>query len=111
MERQRDLTPIVKMGVLPLHVAILHEKKIDGDHRVMMSELGLKRSTSQRCPACQLQLCKSRDEPPHGALKATDAGGNFANSDTLHTLFLCQKCAAVMVHSSNLMEAGWRQRR
>ena len=67
--------------------------------------------TMPRCSACQLQLCKSRNEPPHAALKVingSDAADKFSPNDTV---YLCQTCAAVMVRSADLMEASWRHRR
>ena len=61
-----------------------------------------------RCPACQLQLCKGRGEPPHAALKVEEGGNKLSSSDTV---YLCGVCAAVMVRSGDLMLPGWRQRR
>ena len=63
---------------------------------------------TQRCSACQLQLCKSRGEPPHAARKVTEGGGKLGGSDTA---YLCGVCSAVMVRSPDLLQSGWRQRR
>ncbi len=61
-----------------------------------------------RCPACQLQLCKGRSEPPHAALKDVGAGGAMAGSDK-H--FTCQSCGITLVNSSDLATPGWRHHR
>ena len=79
----------------------------------MVSEAELKRGTAPRCPACQLQLCKSRDEPPHAALKEMEAsaGPTVKFGGTRDILYLCQTCGTVLVRSTDMAEAGWRQRR
>ena len=64
--------------------------------------------TTPRCSACQLQLCKSRGEPPHAALKAAEGGGKLSGLDTV---YLCGVCSAVMVRSADMAQPGWRQRR
>ena len=76
-----------------------------------MNELSLKRTNVARCPACQLQLCKSRESLPHGALKVADS--SIVSYDKLdkaqHALYMCETCAAVLVHSLDIRESGWRQ--
>jgi hypothetical protein len=66
-----------------------------------------------RCPACQLQICKSRESLPHHALRAADS--NVIEDDKFdrerHAIYSCQTCEAVLVHSVDLMEPGWRQLR
>jgi hypothetical protein len=59
-----------------------------------------------RCAACQLQLCKSRDESPHVALKET--GGSPVGDETVYA---CATCATVLVRSGNPNKPGWSQRR
>lgn len=58
--------------------------------------------SSPRCRDCQLQLCKSRTEPPHGALKETAR-------DEVHnrTQFACATCGAAMVRNGDLSKPGW----
>ncbi len=53
-----------------------------------------------RCSACQLQLCKGRDAPPHAALKVTEGGGKLSGSDTV---YLCGVCSAVMIRLPDLL--------
>lgn len=66
-----------------------------------------------RCAACQLQICKSRESLPHVSLKAADS--NLMEEGKLdrtrHAMYLCQTCEAVLIQSSDPMEAGWRQLR
>lgn len=64
-----------------------------------------------RCSACQLQMCKSRDEPPHPALKAMADGISREKFNRREIVYLCQTCGAVMVHSADVAEPGWHQRR
>jgi hypothetical protein len=57
-----------------------------------------------RCAACQLQLCKSRDEPPHSSLsEVTRDNGR----DGLSVNYLCQNCGVTMIRSADLAEPGW----
>ena len=63
------------------------------------------------CPACQLQLCKGQDEPPHAALKTTDTGAPGDKFSGRETAYVCQTSAATMVRSADRMQPGWRQRR
>lgn len=65
----------------------------------------------QRCSACQLQLCKSRSEPPHVSLKESAVkvtGGKFAGGDTV---YVCATCSTTLVRSDDPGKAGWSQRR
>jgi uncharacterized protein with PIN domain len=59
-----------------------------------------------RCPACQLQLCKSRFERPHGGLKETerDQVNNSAQ-------FSCDSCGILLVWSGDMRKPGWSQAR
>ena len=70
------------------------------------AHLATDRPATPRCPACQLQLCKSRSEAPHGALKET-------SRDEVNELirFTCATCSAVMVRSANLGRPGWSHQR
>jgi hypothetical protein len=76
-----------------------------------MNELAPKRHHAARCPACQLQLCKSRESLPHAALKVADS--SIVSYDKLdkshHALYMCENCTAVLVHSLDIRESGWRQ--
>ncbi len=76
-------------------------------------EFGSRRAIQARCPACQLQICKSRHERPHAGLKPAErevmADGKLSSES--HAVYLCQTCSAVLIHSSDVMEPGWRQRR
>lgn len=73
-----------------------------------------------RCRACQLQLCKSRDEPPHGQLIVLDPAPTTVPTQTAKvrgvkpwnsrdTAYTCQSCGDALVHSSDKAEAGWRK--
>lgn len=59
-----------------------------------------------RCAACQLQICKSRLEPPHGALQQT-ARDEHANSKT----FACDNCHVSLVWCGDTRSPGWSQQR
>ncbi len=65
-------------------------------------------STSPRCRACQLQLCKSRSERPHAAL--TESKGDSMMRGT-EQQFLCKTCGATLINSSDLAKPGWRHQR
>ena len=58
-----------------------------------------------RCRACQLQLCKGRNEPPHAALTAIAPGGGRMESERS---FTCNTCGITMVNSPDLAQPGWR---
>ena len=60
-----------------------------------------------RCAACQLQLCKSRQEPPHAALKEVSREG----MNQQRVGFNCQTCGAILIRSSDLSAPGWSQQR
>ena len=65
-----------------------------------------------RCRACQLQLCKSRDQPPHAGLKVTDGSGLAEKTmGTQGTQFLCETCGSIMIRSTDLTQAGWRHQK
>lgn len=55
-----------------------------------------------RCPACQLQLCKSRTQEPHAGLKevSRDEGKQTVT-------YRCDNCSATLTHSFNLARPGW----
>lgn len=55
-----------------------------------------------RCPACQLQLCKSRTLGPHAGL--TEMSRDEAKQTTVYR---CQTCAAALTRSSDLRVPGW----
>jgi uncharacterized protein with PIN domain len=59
-----------------------------------------------RCPACQLQLCKGRDERPHKALMETTH--DAVRSDVAYS---CQTCKAVLIRTADLAKPGWSQAR
>ena len=67
-----------------------------------------------RCKACQLQLCKSRDERPHAALSASPVAqttGRDKSRSPADTAFVCKTCGITMIHSADLARPGWRQAR
>jgi hypothetical protein len=79
-------------------------------NHIQRNPTGVRRVT--RCPACQLQICKSREALPHTGLKAADSNLMEDTLDrTRHALYACQTCEAVLLHSTDMMEAGWRQLR
>lgn len=59
-----------------------------------------------RCRACQLQLCKSRLEKPHTALKEV---GRDEIKDRVH--YACETCQAVLVWSGDKALPGWSHQR
>ncbi len=61
-----------------------------------------------RCPACQLQLCKGRNEPAHAGLAEATTTGPTRGPDRS---FKCQKCGITLVNSSDLSKPGWRHQR
>jgi len=76
-------------------------------------DFGSRRAIQSRCAACQLQICKSRHERPHSGLKPAEREvmAESKLSTDNHAVYLCQTCASVLIHSSDVMEPGWRQRR
>ncbi len=60
-----------------------------------------------RCPACQLQLCKSREERPHAALTEF----NRPDAPRLSSAFTCQTCGSTLVRSQDMGKAGWSHQR
>ena len=60
-----------------------------------------------RCKPCQLQLCKSRRELPHAALKEIrrDAIGHA------RVVYACQTCGSYLVCSADMGTPGWSQDR
>ncbi|MSO98974.1 MAG: hypothetical protein EXR11_12275 [Rhodospirillaceae bacterium] len=65
-----------------------------------------------RCRACQLQLCKSREERPHADLKAVVDGSIEAKDSAIKgrdTAYTCQKCGTGLVNSTDKTEPGWRK--
>jgi len=63
-------------------------------------------SVAPRCPACQLQLCKSRQQRPHALLTEVKSD---ESSHGRETYFSCQTCGATLVNTSDLRKPGWRQ--
>ncbi len=63
-------------------------------------------AAAARCPACQLQLCKSRVQGPHALLTEvkTDESGRGRE-----TFFSCQTCGVTLINSTDLGKPGWRQ--
>jgi hypothetical protein len=59
-----------------------------------------------RCPACQLQLCKGRNEPPHAGL----VGAASSPTET-EKHFTCQKCGSTMINSRDIKKLGWRHQK
>lgn len=59
-----------------------------------------------RCPACQLQLCKSRDERPHAQLKEI-AREELPQS----TVYGCATCGTTLTRSADTGRPGWAQQR
>ena len=57
-----------------------------------------------RCTACQLQLCKSRDEQPHSNLSEVTRDDI---PDGQSASYLCQTCGVRLVRSADMARAGW----
>jgi hypothetical protein len=64
-----------------------------------------KLSIVARCPACQLQLCKSRSQLPHAALTEVRTGQDRPNGERQ---FSCKTCGTTLVNSDDMTIAGWR---
>jgi hypothetical protein len=67
----------------------------------------------ERCPACQLQLCKAREARPHaGLVEASGSGlkegGPLRGADRA---FTCQTCNATLINSPDMNKPGWSQPR
>jgi uncharacterized protein with PIN domain len=60
-----------------------------------------------RCPACQLQICKSRDVKPHENLVEADRN-TMPGADRAYT---CQTCGIMLVNSRDARKPGWSQTR
>lgn len=64
------------------------------------------------CRACQLQLCKGREEPPHFGLQvsAEDGGTQLRPAQGAgDTAYTCQTCGCSLINSTNRTVAGWRK--
>lgn len=61
-----------------------------------------------RCAPCQLQLCKSRQQAPHGALKEISRNDADGEQEILYT---CSMCEATLVSSTDMKKPGWRHDR
>ena len=61
-----------------------------------------------RCAACQLQVCKSRDESPHAKLSETTS---VHARDGQSSAYLCQTCGVTMIRSADLSKPGWSSQR
>ncbi len=59
-----------------------------------------------RCPACQLQICKSRVQAPHAALTEVKTDESHRGRETF---FSCQTCGITLINSTDLAKQGWRQ--
>jgi hypothetical protein len=73
---------------------------------VFEGPLNLTIRAKTRCAACQLQICKSRHETPHGALQEMqrDEAKNTA-------VFTCDTCGVSLVWSGDTNRPGWAQQR
>lgn len=57
-----------------------------------------------RCAACQLQLCKSRDEGPHAQLKEIRR-----EELSQSTVYGCGTCGTTLTRSADVSRPGWAQ--
>jgi hypothetical protein len=64
-----------------------------------------KMSAPPRCRACQLQLCKGRNEAPHAALVKIEP----VEQTNLAQHFACQTCKVVLINTTDLRKPGWSQ--
>jgi hypothetical protein len=58
-----------------------------------------------RCPACQLQLCKSRSQVPHASLTEVRVEQTHAASERY---FTCKACGTTLINSDDRNIPGWR---
>lgn len=68
--------------------------------------MGLQAAAAARCPACQLQLCKSRVQGPHALLTEVKSDESSGGRETS---FTCQTCGVTLINSADLGKPGWRQ--
>jgi hypothetical protein len=73
---------------------------------VFQGPLNLDVRVKARCPACQLQICKSRFEPPHAGLKELERD-QVKNS----AVYSCESCNVSLVWSGDFSRPGWSQAR
>lgn len=68
----------------------------------VVAETGGKPDSTVRCRACQLQLCKSRQEAPHANLTETlrDDGARSAHYE-------CRACGTILLCSRDMGRPGW----
>ncbi len=66
----------------------------------------MRQQAASRCPACQLQICKSRIQPPHAQLTEVKSDESSRGRETY---FNCQSCGITLINSSDLGKPGWRQ--
>lgn len=67
-----------------------------------------RRARAARCQACQLQICKSREVPPHEGLVEAERGTALQGADRAYT---CQTCGITLVNSPDAHKPGWSQSR
>lgn len=61
-------------------------------------------SAKARCRACQLQLCKGREQLPHAHLTEIDR-----NEGDQSTRYTCASCDQTLIRSGDFAKAGWRK--
>jgi hypothetical protein len=66
----------------------------------------MRQQAASRCPACQLQICKSRVQPPHALLTEVKSDESSHGRETFYN---CQTCGITLINSSDLGKPGWRQ--
>jgi len=57
-----------------------------------------------RCAACQLQICKSRDQPPHSRLTEVTRENTLGGQVVV---YLCESCGVSMMRSADMGKPGW----
>jgi hypothetical protein len=68
----------------------------------------LQPAKAARCAPCQLQLCKSRHQPAHSALKEVSRNDTDGELEVTYT---CSTCEANLVSSTDMKKPGWRHDR
>ena len=79
----------------------------------MALQFKLQQAETPRCPACQLQLCKSRNMPPHAALQVSENTVNGARTalGRQDAQYLCKTCGSILLNSVDMAKPGWRKQR
>lgn len=61
------------------------------------------------CVACQEQIKKRRDDPPHPKLRVVHAGKEYSHiaGGGHDTRYICDDCGETVIHSTDKADFAW----